>query len=267
MFDCHVHSNLSFDSNMLPEEACIKAIELGFKGIGFTDHYEYFKIVTGEHAPFDFEKQQSFIDYLRDKYHSKFTVLKGLEVDIQPHTLEITKKVSNENKFDYIIGSIHVIDGKDPYYTGYYDGKSKSEVYHEYLEKIYYMITNFEELDIVGHIDYMTRYAHYDDRTLRYNDHNLLLDSIFEYLIKNNKGLELNTKSFFPFPGKNICGPDPALYKRYRELGGKIVCLGSDAHRSGSVGYRFSEFAEFLRDAGFKYTAYYENKEVKFSNL
>jgi histidinol-phosphatase (PHP family) len=252
---------------MLPEDACKKALDLGLEGIGFTDHYEYFKIVTGENPAFDFEKQQSFIDSLRVKYDSKIKVLKGVEVDIQPQTLDNTKAMTASNRFDYIIGSIHIIDGWDPYLLGYYEGKSKYDAYQAYLEKIYYMITNFGDLDIVGHIDYITRYPYYDDRTLRYNDHKSILDSILEYVAKNNKGLELNTKSFFPFPGKNICSPDMAIYARYKQLGGQIVCLGSDAHRSDAVGYRFDEFAEFLRAAGFKYAAYYENKEVKFSKL
>lgn len=267
MFDCHLHSELSFDSKMLPEEACIKAIDMGLKGIGFTDHYEYFKIATGENEPFDFGKLNTFIKYLREKYSKRIIVLKGVEVDIQPHTIDITKAVCLKNDFDYIIGSIHVIDGMDPYHQDYYEGISKYEAYRKYLEKVYYMITHFDELDIVGHIDYITRYPHYDDRTLRYNDHISILDAILEYVAKNNKGLELNTKSYFPFPGRNIISPDISIYKRFKELGGEIVCLGSDAHRCDAVGYRFPEFAEFLSNAGFKYAAYFENKQVKYYKL
>lgn len=267
MFDCHLHSDLSFDSNMLPEDACSKAVDLGLEGVGFTDHYDYFKIITGENKALDFEKQQSYINSARETFNGKISVLKGIEVDIQPHTLDNAKKIAGEYKFDYIIGSIHIVDDKDPYLPGYYDGISKYDAYQSYLEKVYYMITQFDALDIVGHIDYIARYSYYDDRTLRYKDHSIIFDSILEYLAKNNKGLELNTKSYFPFPGRNICSPDIAIYKRFKQLGGEIVCLGSDAHRSDAVGYRFAEFAKFLHEAGFKYTAYYENKEVKFTNL
>lgn len=262
MYDCHVHSYYSVDSKAHPEDVVRQSIEKGLDGIALTDHLDcdfpgYFYYVN-------LDEYDKALMELRERYKSRLKILKGIEVGFQPQVMEDTKALLKGHAFDYIISSVHVIGGRDPYYEGYYDGKSAYETYQRYLEEIYLMLTQYDNFDVLGHIDYIVRYANYDVRSLRYSNHIEIIDSILKHLVKNNKGIELNTRQYIPKPGKTDCVPDIAIYKRYKELGGEIVCLGSDAHQTDFIAYRFDEYRGFLREAGFKYLTHFENRNPQY---
>lgn len=75
------------------------------------------------------------------------------------------------------------------------------------------------------------------------------------------KGIEVNTSSYKDSPGVVTAGYDIQLLKRYRELGGEIVVLGSDAHSPEYIGYKFENFKEILLQAGFRYIAHFESRK------
>jgi histidinol-phosphatase (PHP family) len=262
MFDCHVHSSFSLDSKMSIDAAADKAVDIGFEGIAFTDHIDC--DFPGYYFNIDLEKYHAAVDAAIAKNKNRLKIIKGVEVGIQPHVIDEVNEILKFNRFDYIIGSVHIIDGLDPYVEGYYDGKSIYEVYNRYLEEIYFMVTHFDDFDVLGHFDFIARCACYPDRTLRYDDNKDIIDSILKHLISQNKGLELNSRTYIPQPGKSSCEPDINIFKRFKELGGQIVCLGSDAHRVEFIGYRFKEYSQLLKDAGFKYTAYFINRTPCF---
>ncbi len=262
MYDCHVHSNFSMDSKTFPEELVRRSIEIGLDGLAITDHLDC--DYPGYSFYVDLEEYDKALNNLRERYSNKLKVLKGIEVGIQPDVIDDTKAILRGHKFDYIIGSVHIVDGKDPYIDGYYDGKSAYETYQSYLEEIYFMLTHYDDFDVLGHIDYIVRYAYYDVRTLRYANHMDIIDSILSHLVKNNKGIELNTRSYIPKPGRTDCVPDIAIFKRFKELGGEMVCLGSDSHQVEFIGYRFDEYADLLSKAGFKYLTHFENRIPHF---
>ncbi|MDD4494946.1 MAG: histidinol-phosphatase HisJ family protein [Eubacteriales bacterium] len=262
MYDCHVHSNFSLDSKMPQEAAIMKAIEIGLDGIAFTDHLDC--DYPGYCFNIDFEKYEASVDSAIEQYRNKLKIIKGIEIGIQPHIIQDTNEILKGKKFDFIIGSVHIIDGRDPYVEGYYDSQEMLDVYRRYLEEIYFMITHFDDFDVLGHIDYIARYACYPVRSLRYDDYKEIVDSILKLLVQSNKGLELNTRTYIPKLGRSDCSPDIDIYKRFKEVGGKIVCLGSDSHQVDYIGYRFEEFSEFLKEAGFKYTTYFTDRTPHF---
>ncbi len=63
----------------------------------------------------DFDKYSLFMEALRSKYESRLEVTKGIEVGLQPHVLEESDKTVAKYCFDFVIASVHVIDGLDPY--------------------------------------------------------------------------------------------------------------------------------------------------------
>jgi histidinol-phosphatase (PHP family) len=265
MFDNHVHSSFSTDSDMAAESACDKALEIGLDGIAFTDHLDF--DYPGEKFLLDFDEYMIQMGRLKSKYAGRLNILRGIEVGIQPATVERSRTVVNSHDFDYVIGSIHVIDGIDPYLGTYYSERSPKEAYGGYLEKILYMIDNFGEFDNVGHFYYITRYACYDDRSLWYKDHADLFDEIFKKLIALGKGFEVNTASFRDKPERKTIEYDKMLLKRYKELGGEMVSLGSDAHTSNYLGHKFDYFSELIRSCGFNYTVHFEKRKPVFEKL
>ncbi len=264
MFDCHMHTRFSTDGLMTPEEACAASLALGLEGIAFTDHLD-FDYPGGESFLIDFDEYFRTISSVSKKYEDRLKIVKGVEVGIQPHVINESMEVINAYPFDYILASVHIVDRLDPYTGGYYKGKSQHEAYRRYLEEIHFMICNLESFDMVGHFDYIIRYTSYADRTLRYADHSEVFDMIFKQLIENGRGFELNTGTYRD--GRSDAEYDVKVLKRYRELGGELVCLGSDAHRTENIAARFDYFTRLIKEAGFKYTVHFENRKPVFSKI
>ena len=263
MYDCHVHSDFSGDSNLSAEQACEKAIQMGFSGIAFTDHLDIDFPGYDDTFLIDFEKYFSFMNRIKYKYESYLRILIGIEVGIQPHIINETLKVVENYDFDYVISSVHIIDKKDPASPEFFLGESKESAFRRYLEEIYYSISNYENFDIVGHIGYIRRYCNYDNTSISYVDFSDILDSILSKLIESGKGIEVNTSGYTHNKLKSPM-PDFDIVKRYKELGGEIICIGSDAHTVDGIGLNFDVVAERLKEIGFKHLTHFEKRKPVF---
>lgn len=267
MFDCHIHSNFSTDSSMPAEVACQTAKALGLKGLTFTDHVDIDYPDTDDCFNIDFIKYMAFMNELKDQQSTEFKMSVGVEVGIQPNVIDQSLKIVRSHDFDYVLASVHIIDGIDPYLKEYYSGKTRKVAYEMYLKEILFMVRNFPDFDNVGHFEYITRYAGYDDRSLRYIDHLDLFDEILKELVYSGKGFEVNTGSFRDKPGIRTSEYDIAVLKRFKELGGEITSLGSDAHDTKFIGYKFDVFKDILIEAGFSHAAYFMNRKPVFYKL
>ena len=267
MFDCHLHSDFSSDSRISAEVACDTAKALGLDGLAFTDHQDIDYPDTDESFDIDSDNYMQFMKALSARQRPELKVLVGVEVGIQPHVIEQSLEIVRSHDFDYVLASVHILDGIDPYRKEYYKGKTRIEAYERYLKEILFMVRNFPDFDNVGHFEYITRYAGYDDRSLRYKDHSDMFDELLKEIIQKGKGFEVNTGSFRDKPGIRTCEYDIAVLKRYKELGGEIVSLGSDAHDIAYIGYKFDVFKDMLIEAGFSHAAYFEKRKPVFYRL
>lgn len=265
MFDCHVHSSFSGDSNMDCNDAINTAINLGLQGISFTDHLDYDYPDYDDVFLIDFDKYSAAIDKLKDDYNGRIKVLKGLEAGIQPHVIESTLNVINGYDFDIVIASVHVVDKLDLHNGDFCKSKTQREAYTRYLEEVLQTVTSFQNFDIIGHLDLIRRYGCYDNKSLSYSDYSDLIDAILKQIIKMGKGIEVNSSGF----RYNLFSPMPdfSIVKRYKELGGEIICTSSDAHSTGHIGYKFDYLKEMLLNSGFTYTAHFEQRKPVFSKL
>ena len=92
-----------------------------------------------------------------------------------------------------------------------------------------------------------------------------ILDELLKTAIRKGKALELNTKSLVV--GMRDSSPGREVFKRYRELGGELITLGSDAHFPERIGACFDIAGEILKDAGFKYYCIYRKHQPVFLPL
>ena len=268
LFDNHNHSQFSFDGKRTSVEASARAAaEAGLGGICFTDHCDHyvppmkasFENVVPEY--FNVEEQQAEISRVQSLIGDRTRLLKGIEIGMYEECHEQIRKVLDENSFDQIIASVHYIEKTDPYYGGYYDGKDWKQAYGTYLETIYREMKWLEDFDIMGHYDYIVRYASYPVTSIRYRDFSDIFDEMFRYLIQEGKALEINTKSYEGHRGRMV-ELDNDVLLRYREMGGEIVSLGSDSHEPSRVGAGFTGHAAFLKSLGFRWTAHYESRRL-----
>lgn len=274
LFDNHNHSEFSFDGKRTSvEKSTLAAADAGLGGVAFTDHCDFFvpamKAEYEQLVPetFDVNAQQAEIDRVqalidgRIGGERKFRILKGIEIGMHEDCHGEIRRTLGENSFDQVIASVHYLDGIDPFYGGYYEGKDWKEAYGHYLETIWKEMTWLKDFDIMGHFDYVVRYAPYSRTSLLYRDFSDILDEMFRYLIQEGKALEINTKSYQEYNGRLVT-IDTEVLKRYRELGGEIVSFGSDSHDSHRIGHAIMENALLLKSLGFRWSAHYESRRL-----
>lgn len=274
LFDNHNHSEFSFDGKRTSvEKSTLAAADAGLGGVAFTDHCDFFvpamKAEYEQLVPetFDVNAQQAEIDRVqalidgRIGGERKFRILKGIEIGMHEDCHGEIRRTLGENSFDQVIASVHYLDGIDPFYGGYYEGKEWKEAYGHYLETIWKEMTWLKDFDIMGHFDYVVRYAPYSRTSLLYRDFSDILDEMFRYLIQEGKALEINTKSYQEYNGRLVT-IDTEVLKRYRELGGEIVSLGSDSHDAHRIGHAIMEHALLLKSLGFRWSAHYESRRL-----
>ena len=126
-------------------------------------------------------------------------------------------------------------------------------------------IKNNPDFDVLGHIDYVIRYGKEKERAYSYHKYADVIDEILKTLIHNGKGLELNTAGWKY--GLSFAHPHPDILKRYRELGGEILTVGSDGHKPEHIAYDFHRINDLLKECGFKYYTEFRQRKPYFCAL
>lgn len=268
LYDNHNHSQFSFDGGRTSVGKTVNsAIGKGLAGVCFTDHCDFFvppmKAKYEEYVPevFDVEARNAEIDKVNAKYPRDFHVFKGIEIGVQKSERDKIAAHLEKYSFDEIIASVHYLDDTDPFWGGYYEGKTWRYAYGHYLETLYdEMVWLGDRFDIMGHYDYVTRYAPYPECSILYKDFPDILDSMLRYLAENGKALEINTKTYQDFKGRTPV-LDKNILMRYRELGGEIISLGSDSHDADRVGFNFERTAALVSRCGFRYLAHFDKRK------
>lgn len=273
LYDNHNHSQFSFDGRKTTVEAsALAAKEKGLGGICFSDHCDFYvppmKADFEDLVPeqFDVSEQQAEIERVQAIIGEPFRILKGIEIGMYSECRDQIRKALDSSSFDQVIASVHYIEQTDPFYGGYYDGKTWKDAYGKYLETICSEMIWLKDFDIMGHYDYIARYAPYPEATIMYRDFSDIFDTMFRYLIEEGKALEINTKSYMQYNGRDVT-LDKGVLMRYKEMGGEIISLGSDSHDPMRPGDRFDHFADLLRSLGFRWTAHYEQRKLIQINL
>lgn len=268
LYDNHNHSQFSFDGGRTSVGKTVNsAIGKGLAGVCFTDHCDFFvppmKAKYEEYVPevFDVEARNAEIDKVNAKCPQDFHVFKGIEIGVQKSERDKIAAHLEKYSFDEIIASVHYLDDTDPFWGGYYEGKTWRYAYGHYLETLYdEMVWLGDRFDIMGHYDYVTRYAPYPECSILYKDFPNILDSMLRYLAENGKALEINTKTYQDFKGRTPV-LDKNILMRYRELGGEIISLGSDSHDADRVGFNFERTAALVSRCGFRYLAHFDKRK------
>lgn len=264
--DYHMHSSFSDDSQATQESMILQCIELGYHTICFTDHMDLdFPLEFGGGFVFNTDIYTKQLNALQEKYSDKIKILRGVEYGLRPYLKEQFQILTQRNNFDFIIGSSHLVGTIDPYQKEYWDNITEEEGITKYLTAIYENIKTFDDFDVYGHIDYAIRYAPNKNKNYSYIRYADLIDSIFTALIQKGKGIEVNTAGYKY--GLGHPHPQTDILKRYKELGGEIITIGSDAHMPEHIGYDFDKVESLLKSIGFKYYTVFEKRKPEFIAL
>lgn len=256
--DLHVHTKNSFDGKHSAISFCECAQNLGMRAICFTDHCE---IDTYEQDGCQELIRHSFFEQSKAKsaFCGKLLVLRGIELGEANHDTALADRIVARYAFDEVIASVHNLRGKqDFYYMEQFEEAEVKPLLTAYFKEILELLEwgNFE---ILAHLTYPLRYF-YAKSGIRVDlsEYKKEIDEILRLCAEKEKALEVNAGGLRQ-PLAELAPPYPIL-KRFKELGGKYVTYGSDAHRTEDLGKGMTEAFEAMRAAGFSDLTFFQNR-------
>ncbi len=277
LIDCHTHTQFSVDSEADLGMCAERADRLGLAAYAVTDHCECNSWYPAEHYSDGDDMHDSYrykdcfldsvaaVTALKEKYNGKLNLICGVEMGQPQAAPEAAAFINADERVDFIIGSLHQICGeKDFYYIDYMDlGTDKI---YDLLER-YFMELNemcrTNSFDVLGHLTYCLRYMkqrHGIEPDISRFD-NIIADS-FRTLAQNGKGIEINTSGLRQGFGETF--PNLRYTKLFREMGGEIISVGSDAHTAEDIGKNVRDGIEIAKAAGFTRIAYFKKRQPQF---
>lgn len=261
MFDYHMHTILSYDGHNTPEQMLDAARKAGLKEICFTDHIDYDPLDPARKLWFDTDAYSAAYDRLQAE---GIKIRRGFEFGMLEDNREQFRKDVERRQFDYILGSVHFVDGLDPYFDPFWQDKTMDVAELRYFENLLDCVRVHDDFDALGHLTYISKtWANPTKRPIRFEVYRQITDEIMKLLVSKGKGMEVNTS------GKDPCGvflPSVEYLHRFKELGGSIVTVGSDAHDPSRVGQYCREACRMVCDI-FGYVCTFENRQPIFHKL
>lgn len=251
------------------EDMADAALERGLSAICMTDHYDEDYPSRAEDAGvsfvFDTDAYMKEVERVRRIYEGRLDIYAGVEIGLQPHLGDFYDQLAEETTFDFVIGSVHVVGGEDPYYRELFAGRSDRDVYEQTFCETVACLKKTADFDVLGHMDYVVRYGGEREKDYVREYYEELTDEILRILISSGRGLELNMaglKYGLPF-----AHPRMDIVRRYRKMGGEIITIGSDAHSPVHVAYEFEKAGRLLEQCGFTYYTEFHDRKPCFYKL
>ena len=261
MYDYHIHSRVSFDGHDTGQALARAALAAGLKEICFTDHIDYDPRGTMPDLAFDTERYNAEYDALS---LPGLKIRRGMEFGLALDNQAQFARDLKRRKFDFVLGSMHFVDGWDVYLADYWKGKTLFRAERRYLEETLACVQAHDGFDVLAHLTYICKSPNNPaPRPLPYDEHRAVIDEILRTLAAQGKGLEMNTS------GVDRCGdflPTADIFRRFYALGGRIVTVGSDAHRVNRVGQYTNRACDVLKDI-FGYVCTFEERRPVFHSL
>jgi|AGTN01.2.fsa_nt_gi histidinol phosphate phosphatase HisJ family len=257
MIDYHVHSDISADCKVKMADMAGAAALCGIRELCFTEHIDL-GLTEGPEFMVDFKRYRATLDEVKAAY-PKINIRMGIEAGLDINTKDQMGPLLSG--LDYVIGSQHLVYGNDPYYEKAWQGHSQREIYEEYLAESLRCAAACDFYDVLGHLGYIAKFCPYEDRLMRYGDFTDAVDAVLKRLVEKGKGLEVNTNGLYMTPDTM---PETPIIRRFFELGGEIITVGSDAHYETVVGHAIPETLETLKEIGFKYVCAFNARVPEF---
>lgn len=257
--DLHTHSSFSTDSDEPLFEMVNSAKEKRLQTLCITEHMDM--DYPGGEFILDTESYRK--ELLRVREQTNIELLFGVELGLMDYLTPKLGEYSKAWDFDFIIGSSHLVDGQDPYYPEYFRKLGSKNGVFRYFESILANIKAMDCFDVYGHLDYVVRYS--PEKSYEPVDYREIIDEILKLLLDKGKGIEINTAGIKS--GLGYVHPHEFILRRYKELGGEIITVGSDAHDKTRVAADFDKAQAALMAAGFTHYTIFRKRKPNFVKI
>lgn len=263
--DYHSHSLCSFDGSAPLTQLCQAAVEAGLSELCLTDHCDLVNTQGKSDLSFRWEPVEEQLAAARPLFRDRLTIRMGVELGSAWEFPDFARELTAHPSLDFVLGSVHNLSladgGTDFYYVNY---RSDDDCYYV-LDRYFDCMERLAEMDcydVLAHIIYPLRYMNgRDGQRAGLDRYEPQLRRIFRRVIDSGRGIELNT-----------CRGETVEEWRwtlglYKDCGGTIVTLGSDAHLPQDVGKGIQSGAALLRELGFPAVARYVRRKAELVGI
>ncbi len=256
--DSHTHSENSFDGKDSVVMLCDRAYQMGLYSITVTDHCD-----CNDYYPNNVRQdiEGSIRDTLKARglYAEKIKIYLGIELGQPTQDTKAAEEALSLGAYDFVLGALHNLRGEQDFYFLKYNEENAPKLLNRYFEEMMELIED-DRFDSLAHLTYPFRYIAANPSlqitTVQYREQ---IDEVLNALVRNHKALEVNTSGLRQKIGVTL--PDEAILRRFRELGGKYVTVGSDAHRWGDIGAGIEDAFRILQRCGYTHFTVYQKRE------
>lgn len=260
--DYHVHTGFSDDSDYPLRKVALDAARLNLEEVCFTEHVDYgIKPEWDEPADARFEDghpvtncpYEPYLEELgrtREELAGRVTLRAGLELGVQRHTIERNRALVERlaGRLDFVICSIHQVGDLEFWNGDFQRGRSQDEIHRAYYEELLAVTQSFKDYDVLGHLDLIRRYDPFGAYPFeRVRD---IVAEVLRQAIADGKGIEVNTSGIRY--GLGEFQPSREVLALYRDLGGRVVTVGSDSHKPEHLGSYLRLAYRELEELGFE---------------
>lgn len=267
--DFHVHSDVSMDSEASMWDMIRAEADAGVRCMCFTNHCDLVRWDNFHPNPRCLEISSESVEKLavaRDAHDLPIEVRLGLELAEAQYDPALAARLAADPALDFVLGSMHILPEAGDFYFLPYTNVSQCDCYFGlYLEQLQ-RIAALDFYDVLAHLGYVRRYMwragvdaaltleKFDDRVAR----------LLRTVIDKGKGLEINCSGI-----RDGCGPfpSPEILRLYRQMGGEIITVGSDAHRPEDAAKGVAAGFEVLKSCGFDYVCVFRHRKPEFIKI
>jgi histidinol-phosphatase (PHP family) len=265
--DDHTHSEWSWDAHAgSMEGSCARAVELGLPSIAFTEHVDVTRWIVppaaraslrrqahrvaadGRFDPpaLDVEGYLASVARCRERF-PQLRIVTGVEVG-EPHRFaEQTAPLLSGGAFERILGSLHSIDiDGQPWLIDDVLGPdgpadvTPARALRGYLHEALRLVQHLpDEVQVLAHVDYPVRAWPGSFEPARFEEE---FRAVLAALAGTGRALEVNTR--VPLASE--------IVRWWRDVGGRAVSFGSDAHRPDAVADGFAVAIAMVEHHGFR---------------
>lgn len=266
LYDQHLHTSYSWDSKADPVGNVEHAIGMGLAGVTFTDHFDTHP-TEWPLCKYDYDKIAAIVAKLHARFGDRIFIGHGIEICYQPERMDMILDYLAGRRFDVVILSVHWFGGLALHVREHWDGLDANSGTRGYLEAVLQAARFVRDLnrggprvfDVLGHLDLVKRYTQRYFKTFDVRAHADLVDEILRTCLESDLVPEVNLSTL----RQSLPEPSPSdwVVRRYAELGGEAMSLGSDAHKPADVGAGVREWAAILKREGLQRLAIFKGRE------